>query len=105
MATLPACEHRKVFDFTGIVVSAFAEATVQKGPFIARGNGGSGLIVLEPLEPTSLRDLLWYAAYINESVRWRFSFGRMVTVDRFRQVSRPTLTKPRYPTPMPSSRR
>lgn len=38
----------KVFRFDGICVSAFAEATPHLGPFIARGNGGSGLVVLEP---------------------------------------------------------
>jgi len=38
----------KVFDSTAICVSAFCEATVQSPPFIARGNGGSGLIVLRP---------------------------------------------------------
>ncbi len=78
-----------VFQFTGICVSAFAEATVQKPPFIARGNGGSGLIVLEPIGPISIRDLLWYAAYINEAIRWRFSFGRMVTVERFQSLPFP----------------
>ena len=34
----------------------------------------------------STAELLWYAAYLNRAVRWRFSFGRMVTVDRLSKI-------------------
>lgn len=72
----------RVFTTRSICVSAFCEATVQEPPFVARGNGGSGLVILEPKTPTSRRGLLGIAAYINKVVRWRFSYGRMVTPDR-----------------------
>lgn len=75
----------KVFNFRGICVSAFCEATVQEPPFLPRGNGGSGLIVLEPKKQMSYDELLYYAAYINETMRWRFSFGRMVSKNRIEQ--------------------
>jgi hypothetical protein len=72
----------RVFDFRGICVSAFCEATVQEPPFLPRGNGGSGLIVLEPKRQMGYDELLYYAAYVNETMRWRFSFGRMVSKNR-----------------------
>ena len=55
----------RVFDFLGIVLSAFCEATVQMPPFIGRGNGGSGLIVLEPKSRMGAGDLGYIAAHIN----------------------------------------
>ena len=79
----------KVFPFDGICVSAFCEATVQRAPFIARGNGGSGLVVLEPPAHMSEQNLLWYAAYLNRAARWRFSFGRMVTAERLSRIALP----------------
>lgn len=79
----------RLFAFSAICVSAFCEATVQDPPFIARGNGGSGLVVLEPIVPMPEENLLWYAAYLNQAVRWRFSFGRMVTAERLSKVELP----------------
>jgi hypothetical protein len=76
----------RVFNFRGICVSAFCEATVQEPPFLPRGNGGSGLLVLEPIKEMSKNELLFYAAYINKAYQWRFSFGRMVKKDRFRDL-------------------
>jgi hypothetical protein len=38
----------KIFNFVGITVSAFCEATVQAPPFIACGRAGNGLVVLQP---------------------------------------------------------
>lgn len=76
----------KVFDFVGICISAFCEATVQKPPFLGRGNGGSGIIVLEPINNLSTNDLLYIASYINNSVRWRFSYGRMVSKERISRI-------------------
>ncbi|MYD30487.1 MAG: hypothetical protein F4X01_02565 [Nitrospira sp. SB0661_bin_20] len=72
----------RIFKSLALCISAFCEATVQEPPFIARGNGGSGLVVLQPKKPLSKRQLLRIAAYINHSLRWRFSFGRMVIPDR-----------------------
>jgi hypothetical protein len=79
----------KVFKFLGIVLSAFCEATVQKPPFIARGNGGSGLMVLEPRETMTLAELGYIAAYVNEAIRWRFSWYRQASVDRVRRLEIP----------------
>jgi hypothetical protein len=67
----------RVFNFHGICASAFCEATVQEPPFLPRGNGGSGLVVLEPKKKMLHDELLYYAAYINRFSKWRFSFGRM----------------------------
>ncbi len=55
----------KVFKFPAIVISAFCEATLQTPPFIACGRAGNGLVVLEPKEPMSIRQLAYIAAYIN----------------------------------------
>lgn len=79
----------KVFEFDAVCVSAFCEATMQQAPFVARGNGGSGLVILEPKKPMTSEELFWYAAYINESVRWRFSFGRMLTAERLSRIELP----------------
>ena len=99
----------KVFQSRSICVSAFCEATVQEPPFVARGNGGSGLVILEPEKPMTRRVLLEIAAYINEAVRWRFSYGRMVTPDRLMHFVIPELDLKTYmdvgqivPEPRPS---
>ena len=75
----------RVFNFMGICISAFCEATVQVPPFIARGNGGSGLTILEPKQQMSYEEMLFYAATIREQ-RWKFSFGRMVNRRRLRSL-------------------
>ncbi len=77
-------ESDRIFNLRGICVSAFCEATIQEPPFLPRGNGGSGLMVLEPIAEMSKEELFYYASYINESFKWRFSFGRMVKKGRFR---------------------
>jgi hypothetical protein len=71
----------RIFPQKAICVSSFCEATVQRPPFIPRGNGGSGLVVLVPKEDLTFEDLYFYAAQIN-SFKWKFSFGRMVIADR-----------------------
>ena len=76
----------RVFDSMGICVSAFCEATVQFPPFMARGNGGSGLTVLEPKREMTYEEMLYYATTMNLQLRWRFSFGRMVKRDRLRRL-------------------
>lgn len=69
----------RVFRQSGICVSAFCEATVPEPPFIARGNGGSGLTVLIPKAHMAATELLGYASYISQCHGWKFSFGRMAT--------------------------
>ena len=73
---------------------AYCEATIQEPPFMARGNGGSGLVVLEPKKAISGEGLLKIAAYINEAIRWRFSYGRMATPGRLAYFDIPELKLP-----------
>lgn len=75
----------RIFKEDAICVSSFCEATVQKAPFLPRGNGGSGLVVLIPKTKMMLDELYAYAAQINRQ-RWRFSFGRMVIGERIKNV-------------------
>jgi hypothetical protein len=86
-----------VFDSLAIVLSAFCEATVQILPFIARGNGGSGLIVLTPKQPVTAAQLGFIAAYINTALKWRFSWSRQATVERIRRLEIPELTEQSIP--------
>jgi hypothetical protein len=74
----------KVFKKQSICISAFCEATVQDPSFMGRGNGGSGMIVNKEI-------LLFYAAFINKYVKWRFSFGRMVSKARIPKIILPSL--------------
>jgi len=83
----------KVFTFHGLCMSAFCEATVQNPPFVGRGNGGSGIIVLEPKNAMSMKDLYFLASYINNSARWRFSYGRMVSKERVPKIEIPDLSE------------
>lgn len=80
----------KVFDFAGIAISAFCEATVQTPPFVACGRAGNGLVVLEPKSPMPTRQLAYIAAYINMAVRWRFNWYRQTTADRIRRLQVPS---------------
>lgn len=84
----------KVFEFCGIAVSAFCEATVQFPPFLARGNGGSGLIVLEPRNPMSLAQLVEIAAHINQTLQWRFSWYRQASISKIARLSIPDVARP-----------
>jgi hypothetical protein len=77
-------EGDRIFQERGIVVSAFAEATVQVPPFVACGRAGNGLTVLTPRETMSLAQLAYIAAYINRAIRWRFNWYRQTTVDRIK---------------------
>jgi hypothetical protein len=83
----------RVFESLSIVLSAFCEATVQIPPFIARGNGGSGLIVLVPKQPATAAQLGYIAAHINSALKWRFSWSRQATVERIRRLEIPELNK------------
>lgn len=79
----------KVFRFTGIVLSAFCEATVQSPPFIACGRAGNGLLALEPRGRMTIAQLAYIASYVNLSIRWRFNWYRQVTADRVRRLAVP----------------
>lgn len=76
----------RLFTHEGICISAFCEATVQSPPFLARGNGGSGLLVLEPKTSLTYAQLMEIAAYINSAHRWKFSYGRMVNWERVKHL-------------------
>lgn len=76
----------KVFKHAAVVVSALSGATVQAAPFIARGSGGSGLVVLEPLEPMRTAMLFATAAYFNRAVQWRFSWYRQISKGQIEQL-------------------
>jgi hypothetical protein len=75
-------KNDRVFNFEGLCISAFCETTVQKPPFLARGNGGSGLTVLEPKSRLTFNQLTQIAGEINLRHSWRFSYGRMAITDR-----------------------
>ncbi|WP_154114705.1 restriction endonuclease subunit S [Vibrio cincinnatiensis] len=81
----------KQFPASTITISAFCEAIVQEQKYIARGNGGSGLTVLIPKKDMNLTQLNFYAAYINKYIKWRFSYGRMVTIARFNKIELPII--------------
>jgi hypothetical protein len=83
----------RVFDFEAICISAFCEATVQFPPFIARGNGGSKLTVLEPINKMSYEEMLFHAATISQQ-SWKFSFGRMISRNRLRNLQLNGYDKP-----------
>lgn len=75
----------KVFLEKGICVSSFCEVSVHTPPFLPRGNGGSGLIVLIPKEEMTEEELYLYATQIKLQ-SWRFSFSRMVINQRIRNL-------------------
>jgi hypothetical protein len=79
----------RIFREDAICVSAFCEATVPQPPFIARGNGGSGLTVLVPKTRMSTDHLWAYASYLSNRHGWKFSFGRMATKDRLKSLEIP----------------
>ena len=89
----------KVFKFRGIAVSAFCDATVQVPPYVACGRAGNGLLVLEPRAPMTMSELAWFAACINQTLRWRFNWYRQVTADRLRPLLLPSNAPPdlRFP--------
>lgn len=75
----------KVIDKKAVCVSSFCEATVQNAPFIPRGNGGSGLVVLLPKRKLEDNEYYYYASLINVQ-SWRFSYGRMVIKPRLSKL-------------------
>lgn len=79
----------RVFNFRGICLSAFCEATVHEPPFLPRGNGGSGLVVLKPRDSMAFAELLYYASCINKGAAWKFSYGKMIRKDRAEEIELP----------------
>lgn len=81
----------RVFQKKGICLSAFCEATIHEPPFMPRGNGGSGLTILTPKPKYKFEheDFLFYSAYLNLYCNWRFSYGRMVTINRVKKLKVP----------------
>ena len=79
----------RVFEFLGIAVSAFCEATVQAPPFVACGRAGNGLVVLEPRSPMAVSELAGFSAYLNISAHWRFSWYWQTTVNRLNRLMLP----------------
>ena len=85
-------EGDRVFDGNTISISAFCDAIVQRVPYLPRGNGGSGLIILVPKNPMSEKELMMYAGIINTTLKWKYSYGRMVTKSRLSKESIPILS-------------
>lgn len=78
-------EKDRVFDKASICLSSFCEATLQTPPFLPRGNGGSGLVVLVPKKEMSEEELYFYTAQIN-MMKWKFSFSRMLIGKRIQDL-------------------
>ncbi|WP_341792826.1 MULTISPECIES: restriction endonuclease subunit S [unclassified Rickettsia] len=78
-------EKDKIFDRACICISSFCEATIQKPPFLPRGNGGSGLVVLVPKIPMKEEEIYFYASQIN-MIKWKFSFSRMLIGRRIQNL-------------------
>lgn len=76
----------RVFQFNGITISSFCEASVHAPPYIADGRSGNGLVVLEPRGELNLKQLAFAASYINITLKWRFSWYRQTTADRIRRL-------------------
>ncbi|MBL8238700.1 MAG: N-6 DNA methylase, partial [Bryobacterales bacterium] len=88
-------DDAEMFQFGGITVTAFGQASVQPWSFLARGNGGSAVRVLVPKFNMSIRELGWFAAQINYQ-RWRFFYARMSIKSRLERlmISSPTTRMP-----------
>ncbi|MCC8369722.1 MAG: restriction endonuclease subunit S [Rickettsia endosymbiont of Oxypoda opaca] len=78
-------ETDKVFDKICICISSFCEATIHTPPFLPRGNGGSGLIVLVPKRVMEEEEIYFYASQIN-MIKWKFSFSRMLIGRRIQNL-------------------
>ena len=78
-------EKDRVFEKGSICLSSFCEATIQTPPFLPRGNGGSGLVVLVPKKEMSKEELYFYTSQIN-MMKWKFSFSRMLLGRRIQNL-------------------
>ncbi len=77
--------RNELFADGALTVTAFGAAALQPWPFLARGNGGSSVRVLQPRFRMSETDLLWFAAQINLQ-RWRFFYARMSIKSRLERL-------------------
>jgi hypothetical protein len=66
----------RVFKNKAICLSSFGDATIPPLPFMPRGNGGSGLLILTPREDMTDEELYSYASQLNIQ-SWKFNFSRM----------------------------
>ena len=80
-------KNETAFHKAGIAISAMSGASIQAPPFIARGSGGSGLVVLQPRGEMTPEQLLCVAADYNCSTRWRFSWSRQITTGHIKGLS------------------
>lgn len=74
----------ELFPKYSITVSAFCKAHIQPFNFVARGNGGSSVKVLIPINKMDLLELLWYQLEIDKQ-NWRFSYGKMISKSRLEE--------------------
>jgi len=82
-------EEDKVFAGPCVVISGLGYATVQRGEFLPKGNGGDSMTVLVGHKKMGLRDYLFYAAAFNLLHQWRFTYGRKTSKDRLKLLSLP----------------
>lgn len=75
----------KIIMENSICLSSFCQPIIIPPPFIARGNGGSGLVILTPLESLPLEELYFYASQLN-CYKWKFSYSRQVLIDRIKKL-------------------
>lgn len=78
--------YDRVFAKESICLSSFGQAIIPPTPFIPRGNGGSGLLVLTPKKTMSKEELYSYAAQINMQ-KWRFNFSFMAIRKRIEKLN------------------
>lgn len=78
-------DEYEVFEYGGITVTAFGQASVQPWPFVARGNGGSSVRVLLPRYKMSFNELIWFASQINAQ-KWRIFYARMSIKSRLENL-------------------
>jgi len=79
-------ENDRVFKKRSICLSSFCEASIQTPPFLPRGNGGSGLVVLVPKKEMTEEEIYFYASQIN-MLKWKFSFSRMLIGRRIEDLN------------------
>jgi hypothetical protein len=72
----------KLFEGALICISGLGFATLQLGEFLPKGNGGDSATILEPLNPMTVTELIYYTAIFNLQHNWRFSFGRKANKQR-----------------------
>jgi len=77
--------YDRVFKEEAICLTSFGDAIIPPTPFLPRGNGGSGLIVLTPKEKMTKEELYSYASQINMQ-KWRFSFSFMAIKQRIERL-------------------